>query len=191
MAHFKQQGWIVLESDFIFDMWLLTALKPYLPLPLLPHIWGKLIRKLMCVLPWHQWGSSNHAHPSLHAKTLTLAPPSNHSKTQGHCLFAQTIFRMTLLPALLSESLDMWVISLFMSSWCVCRVISLDLPAVTDEDAFCICGITITHSCFCQIGGNFSHYFFKYCLASLSSLLLDSDNLNVCYSLLSSRDSGD
>lgn len=126
MAHFKQQGWIVLESDFIFDMWLLTALKPYLPLPLLPHIWGKLIRKLMCVLPWHQWGSSNHAHPSLHAKTLTLAPPSNHSKTQGHCLFAQTIFRMTLLPALLSESLDMWVISLFMSSWCVCRVISLD-----------------------------------------------------------------
>lgn len=74
-------------SNFLFDVWLLTALKPHCSLFPFGSTSGQANKNPGCSLLWCQREFSNHASPWLCIGTLTLAPPFNHNKNPSQFPF--------------------------------------------------------------------------------------------------------
>lgn len=111
----------------MFNCWQRLILTPP-SFPSAPHL-GNLVRKLRRTFLWRKWEVQT-TQALAHAGTFTRAAPPDYHKTPRQILFllAQAMFESTWENALLFPNiLITQVVHLFIPTWYVCGIISLDI----------------------------------------------------------------
>lgn len=111
-------------SDSNFAIWPLTACRPYSFTLYCVPCQGKLVRNSRCSFSWRQWKSSN-IDPRVETISLTLL--STTIKVKAICSFTEANGPAWLLALLYQKaSWYAYVMNIFIPSWYMCGVISLD-----------------------------------------------------------------
>lgn len=126
------QWWPVLQSTvwlhfFTFDCWYLFRISPEPP-SLLPQIWARWWES-PGALSFGNSGQFRHVWKPLPwpYPLTTIKKPQDHLLSLSLESFVDQLGKPTLLSP---ESIIMWMINIFISSWHVCGIISFDMETV-------------------------------------------------------------
>ena len=138
---------IVIESDFILDVWLLIAFSSNTPFLPLPHVWPSWWEHPV-LLPSAATGSSKYTSSPACSRPFAPVPLSCHNKSWTRLFpwLSEAIFGYAWEPILLSpESPIIWVINLFTFSWWMYGILSLNICTKFRYGAIWVAKVTTPH----------------------------------------------